>query len=129
MIDCSKCPERGCCCGIFPFDKKVIEKHRDKFQIVPEKEVDMGDRVAFITNDLLCVFLNRQTKLCMIYNDRPDVCKMFGVVENKELQCVYFRRSGNKRSDASKRQVEKHIDKMIEDIIDYDKKPKIKEIQ
>ena len=128
VIDCSKCPEKGCCCGIIPFDKNIIEKHKNKFQVVPEKEVDMGKEVAFITSDILCIFLNRQTKLCMIYEDRPEVCKMYGIVKNKQLQCPYFRRSGNKRSDASKRQVEKYIDKMIEDIVDYDKKPKFENI-
>jgi len=128
MINCSKCPKRGDCCGIIPFNKELIKKHKDKFQVEVQKEVDMGEEVSFITEDLFCIFLNRQTKLCMIYEDRPRVCKLYGVTKNKDLQCPYFRPSGNKRSPASRKQIERHIDKMTNNIINHDKKIRIQKI-
>lgn len=117
MIDCSKCPERGTCCGIIPMSKELVEKNKDKFQVIPVKIVEDKSNCAVLTEDILCVFLDRKTKLCVIYEKRPNVCKLYGMVKHKDLQCAYFKRSGNRRSEASQKQVEKHIKKMTDDFI------------
>ena len=98
MIDCSKCPNPGSCCGIFRMNKEWAKKHEKDFQIKPSKIVDQKDFVAFLTDDMFCIFLNRETKLCSIYEDRPDVCRLSGSSRHPDLQCPYFKRSGNPRS-------------------------------
>ena len=117
MIDCSKCPKPGDCCGIFPMNKELVEKNKDKFQVKPYKIVMMENSVGIITEDLLCVFLNRKIGKCTIYDQRPDICKLYGVLDDKRLRCPYFKRSGNRRSPGSQKQVEKHNIKMSEELM------------
>ena len=115
MIDCSKCPNKGACCGIIPMSKESIKK--ESFQVKPKEIIEDDKEMAYIiTDDLFCVYLNRETRRCSIYENRPEVCKLYGVSKDKRLQCAYFKPSGNKRSEASKKQVEKYIDKMIDDL-------------
>jgi len=38
-----------------------------------------------LTNDGMCPFLSRHDQVCVIYDDRPYVCRAFG--EIPELQC------------------------------------------
>jgi Fe-S-cluster containining protein len=114
-IDCLKCPaklnkEASHCCGIIPFNIKFLESRKDKFQSKGELK-DAGDVGIILTPDLLCVFLNRETKLCSIYDERPQVCRDYGMIE--KLPCLYFKRSGNPRSVASQKQVSKKIDRDI----------------
>ena len=117
MIDCSKCPDKGCCCGIFQMDKKLVEKHKDKFQVETEKIVEDKNWIALLTKDLGCIFLNRKTKNCMIYEDRPEVCRLYGISKDPRLQCPYFKRSGARRSPGSQKKVEKKIDSMTKQIM------------
>ena len=117
MIDCSKCPERGTCCGIIPMDKSLIEYNKDKFQVTPVKIVETSDKCAVLTDDILCIFLNRETKLCSIYDKRPEVCKLYGVTKYKDLLCPYFKSNGKRRSEASQKQVERHIKKLTNNFL------------
>ena len=120
MIDCSKCLKRGSCCGIFMMDKEWVMKHKFKMQVVPNKIIggeDNSKHIAFLQNDLLCVFLNRETKMCAVYDNRPQVCKDYGLVKDENLQCPYFKPSGNRRSEASQKKVERHFDKLVNKIL------------
>jgi len=118
MIDCSKCLKRGSCCGIFPMDKDFANKHKTNFQIVPEKVIEQKDLISFLTKDLACVFMNRETKLCSIYEDRPNICRDYGMSGHPDLQCPYFKKSGNPRSEASRKKIERHFDKLYKKLID-----------
>jgi len=108
-IDCSKCPENSGCCGIVPFEKEFTEKHKSKFQVKPVK-IKEG---VVITEDFRCVFMNRETKLCAIYDDRPEVCRLFGTKEGIQksglgLACPHFKPNGNEWSPAMKAKI-KHV--------------------
>lgn len=108
MINCDLCPRKGSCCGVFPISKEIIEKHRDKFQVLPTKELDMGnEKMAILTEDILCVFLDRKTKLCSIYEDRPEICRMFGTTTEKDymIACPYFKPNGHPWSEAKAKQI------------------------
>jgi len=119
MIDCSKCPERGCCCGVFSMDLKFIEKHREKFQVKPTKEIKSDNLVAVLCSDFLCVFLNRKSRLCAIYDDRPEVCKLYGKSKKfKELLCPYFKPNGKPWSEAKIKQIEKYLDLCTKRVLD-----------
>lgn len=110
-----KCGE---CCGVVPIQEEVILRNIDKIQVKPtqtftieeEKQYDgsIQRNVKYpMTEDLLCIFLNRETKQCMIYDDRPDVCKDYGVKE--ELPCPYLKCNGNRRSPAKTRRMQRQI--------------------
>jgi Fe-S-cluster containining protein len=98
-------------------DKKFVDKHKTHFQIVPEKIVGEKDRISFLTSDLACVFLNRETRLCSVYEDRPNICRAYGMSDNQDLQCPYFKKSGNPRSEASRKKIERHFDKLFNKLI------------
>jgi len=117
MIDCSKCPDRGCCCGVFMMSKELVNKHRDKFQVKQFQVLEDKDSITIVTDDLGCIFLNRKTRRCEIYEDRPEICRLYGMSKDKKLQCAYFKPSGNPRSEASKKQVLKYIDKMNKEVM------------
>ena len=110
VIDCSKCPEGAGCCGILPFKKEFLEKHKEKFQVKPVQISDSKEIVGVITEDLKCIFLNRETNLCAIYQDRPEVCRLFGTKEGilkagLGLACPYFKPNGSDWSKAMKTRI------------------------
>ena len=103
MIDCSKCPNRGDCCGLIPFTNEFIEKHKDKFQVKEVKIISSSEEKTDITDDMHCIFLNRSTKRCTVYNDRPKVCRLYGVTDDERLACEFFKPNGNPRSEAGQK--------------------------
>ena len=118
MIDCSKCLKQGDCCGLFPMNKELVNRNKHKFQVNPSKIIENGNRIVILTEDLFCVFLNRETKTCMIYEERPNVCKLYGVSKDKRLQCPYFKPSGAKRSKASMKKVSRYCDCMHKQLME-----------
>jgi len=49
-----------------------------------------GDKYAVINlgEDGYCAFLNRETRMCEIYNERPDTCRKFS---NESEECKRIR--------------------------------------
>jgi hypothetical protein len=45
------------------------------------------------------VFFDRENHKCAIYDERPEVCRLYGMIDR--LPCPHFKRSGNPRSPAS----------------------------
>ena len=104
-IECSKCPDKGSCCGPVPFEKGFVEKYKDKIQVKSQKMVWDDNRDVFVTEDLGCIFLNRQTRDCMIYEFRPEICKAYGNSDDVRIACPYFKKNGNPRSEARTKQI------------------------
>ena len=105
MIDCSKCPGQGICCGFFPFSEKFFEKYKDKMQVKPIKIFKQHGFIAAVTEDLRCVFQNPKTWRCAIYEDRPDICRLYGTKEGIQkkglgIACPFFKPNGNEWSRA-----------------------------
>jgi len=109
-----KCkPNCGECCGCVPFTLELIEKHKDKFQREVLETLPAGDNeVVVVSKSSFCVFLKEDDKSCVIYEDRPDVCKMYG--KDPELPCPYVKQNGNPRSEAGVRQWQRKIDHDVE---------------
>jgi len=93
-------------CG-YEFEQKV-SKSLGEFD---NKNKVYGKKGTLIYEDLRCPFLDRKTRLCKIYENRPKVCIDYGNIE--KLQCPYFKRSGNVRSEGSRKQIEKDLDRKI----------------
>ena len=118
-IPCDMCPAKfdktkSHCCGIIPFPLKFFETHRQFFKESGELKDD-GNVGIILTKDFLCVFYDRKEHKCAIYNERPEICRKYGMIP--ELPCMYFKRSGNRRSQGSekitKRFIEKQVDKAV----------------
>jgi Fe-S-cluster containining protein len=114
IVDAGKC-DAGCC-GMFPMPAKLLQLH-DKFAVQPDEVQVSGEFCSAMTNDQYCVFLDREKKTCNIYESRPDICKRFGADEHPSLQCRWLKPNGRPRSEASQKQVERHVKKMVDDLV------------
>jgi hypothetical protein len=99
------------CCGIIPFPLKFLESHKPFFQESGELKDD-GDRAIILTKDFLCVFYDRKNHKCAIYEERPEVCRLYGMID--KLPCLYFKRSGNPRSPASQKIIKRQLNAMVD---------------
>jgi len=106
-----KCKKNcGDCCGAIPIHKKLWEKHR---HLLPPKVfvTVIGDYI--FPDSTMCVYLD-ENKNCMIYKDRPGVCRTFG---SKELPCPFLKPSGKLRSIASKKKIMRLQDDKLDDFL------------
>ena len=109
-----KC-KKGCyeCCGPVPFPIETLELHEAKVQI-EIKELLKNSEGLFIplTTDGMCPFLHRKQFNCLIYNDRPIICKNFGLSENNP--CAYIKPNGNPRGLAKQKQIKRKLKQTLE---------------
>jgi hypothetical protein len=116
VINCSLCPHKtnsaeGVCCGVIPFPIKFLEEHKKLFKENGELK-ESGDIGIVLTPDLLCVFFDRINHNCAIYEERPEVCRLYGNID--KLPCPHFKRSGNPRSPASKKITLRFINEQVD---------------
>ena len=103
----------GECCGIVFFTKELAKSKELLAQVKPIEIHEFNDEIYPQTTDGLCVFLNRQTRKCVIYNDRPKVCREYGLVKN--LECPYIKPNGNLRTPAKIRRMQRKINHYVDD--------------
>ena len=99
------------CCGPIPFPSEQYYQLKHLVQVEPASEIRAEDgRFVFpIADDLRCVFLNRTTYMCSIYEQRPQVCRDYGHID--ELPCPCFKTSGLMRTRAERREMRRKIDR------------------
>jgi Fe-S-cluster containining protein len=109
-----KCVE-GCkaeCCGIVPIPKELAKKHEEKAQVKAVEIMPFSNSdIVPMTKDAFCIFLDRDTKKCVIYEERPDVCRKYGLIE--DLQCQYIDVRGKTRTPAKQRRMLRHINREV----------------
>lgn len=107
-------PGCGQCCGIVIFDLATWEKH--KCQAIDVDKVKVFDDQVVPTRKVGgCVFLDRQ-KRCLIYEDRPEVCRKYG---ESCLPCPILRPDGTRRSREEKRQMKEMIGRQVDEFLAY----------
>ena len=84
LVEAGRC--KALCCGCIPIPLDLYYENEDKAQGEVVDFVTSGDDVCVVTKDLLCVFLNRATRSCSIYEQRPQVCRDYGKIA--ELSCA-----------------------------------------
>ena len=85
------CKDCGECCGLIPFTAQELNKYQ---HLVQEKYVpsDLFEGLLIpLTKSWYCVFLNKVTKRCLIYTDRPEVCRLQGTIP--KLPCPRLKQS------------------------------------
>lgn len=79
----------GChdCCGPVPFSIGFLKAHKAKMQCFDNKYLNSTEPGYFIPvpTDGYCVFVDRATDLCLVYRDRPKVCRLYGRIP--DLPC------------------------------------------
>lgn len=92
------------CCGLIPFNLQFYAQHHE---LVVDERVERLLRIENftlpITDDLQCCFLDREDLKCLIYDDRPGICRLFGNIDN--LRCPYYDSQGNSRTRSERRRI------------------------
>lgn len=75
------CKDCGLCCGCYPLPRWLVAKYADRVQRavqwVPYDEKYIHPKTA----DGKCPFLSVWDKRCVVYEDRPWVCRLYGTDE------------------------------------------------
>jgi hypothetical protein len=109
-----KCKENcGKCCSCIPLSKQVFEKNRQKLQTLDFEIIELRGEIIPQTKSGTCVFLDRQTKKCLIYKDRSDICKIYGT---KILPCPFLLPDGSPRPAEKMKDWEDAFDKSFNDL-------------
>lgn len=104
---------KGSCCGIVPIHAPVLYRNRKMWQVELVKQFPTSEGILPVTDDGLCIFLNRNKHKCMIYLSRPLVCRVYGTV--KELQCPYIKMNGMVRTKEEQEVMKIKITKDVDD--------------
>jgi len=106
------------CCRIVGIPLAVVKKYEHLKQVEVLKVFgDKNDVVYPVTPDKRCVFLNRKSGLCMIYEDRPAVCRHYG--RFPEAECPFLTITGRLRT---KEEIKKTVEmnkKLIRDKLKF----------
>lgn len=120
MLDCkNSCGE---CCGIISISKELAKRTEHLAQVKPKKIIENGNDIWVITEDLFCIYLNRKTKRCAIYDERPEVCRNYGSIP--ALPCPYFREDGTRRDKIERTAIQIKINQQIDNILEKIEKNK-----
>lgn len=114
MFECKE--NCGECCGIIPFPKKLAKETEHLAQVKPTKIIQDKENLYILTKDLMCVYLNRKTKECMIYDKRPRICRIYGLIST--CPCPYFKINGDKRKLWERQLIRTRIDEMVDRAIE-----------
>lgn len=98
-----KCIE-GCleCCKVQPFPQEFVKKHKKNFQVDPTEILDSGEVMVVLTDDRLCVFLDRKAKECSIFKNNPEKCRLHDLFTGKKLICHKENKHGNNNTKKNK---------------------------
>lgn len=96
-----KCRESCCdCCGPIPFTIDVFEKHKHKIK-GKYNLVQAGNLVSPMGKDGICAFVDPGTKKCLIYENRPDICRKYGI--DPAIPCPHLNRDGTRKNRRERR--------------------------
>jgi Fe-S-cluster containining protein len=97
-------PDCGKCCGVVPMDPGLLEKFRERqHRAIREVKVLSSGEVLARTWDGFCTFLS-EDKRCLVYEERPYLCRVYGTHRSRKLQCPFIKPSGNPRTEAATKQ-------------------------
>lgn len=111
-MNCSKCINKckAACCGIVPIPVSIYEKHKHKANREVLKENVFDDIIIPKTKDCVCPFLSDDFS-CLIYEERPDICKKFGDESHLLMTCSFQSNDGQIRSRPEKREIQRKVKK------------------
>jgi Fe-S-cluster containining protein len=105
-----KCKE-GChaCCSVPPLDKKIYERNKHLIK-VEVNEIKAHNKIIPVTEDNVCPFLIDEK--CIIYEDRPRVCKDMG--QTPKMPCPFVKVDGTLRNKFEVQKITNFWDKKFE---------------
>lgn len=126
MLNCDQCLSKchAACCGVVPFSKGFISKHRPVREVLKEVEIETGD-VVLETEGHNCPYL-KENYQCSVYKDRPEICKIYGNETQINLTCQFQDKDGRMRGRQERRAVERKITKFMENFLKQYERQQIK---
>lgn len=83
----------ACCCYNIPFERFELERYKDKIVNTILFTLPQGPSVVAFTDadpaNNKCPFLRADYK-CNIYENRPEVCRLFGIVP--QMPCKWLKK-------------------------------------
>ncbi len=81
MVNCFECNFNQVCCslGVTLSNKEIKKYKRKKFVPLTENNLILGHVFALEKDNIdgFCVYFDRNTRLCKIYDNRPCACKQY----------------------------------------------------
>jgi hypothetical protein len=103
---------RAACCGPVPIPLGTWHRLRSLARDA-EEIVQAGDVVVPRTADGSCVFLDLETYACRVYDDRPEVCRLFGTAPHVLLECPEQDTRGRSRTPWQRKQHRARVEAAI----------------
>lgn len=100
------------CCGVVSIPIETWVKYRHVIT-TPLNIHKINDMVYVFNEGLKCAFSLRNR--CLIYPDRPNVCKKFG--EGEDLPCPFIKPNGNPWSKAMTKRLLRKGDKKYNNFV------------
>lgn len=133
MFDCKKLHSKcqAMCCNIVPFSQERWDRNQNKIVTQPKRimpamgptkciengfRIDLEGDIIPETETGKCPFL-RKDLLCNIYEDRPEVCKIFGTESHVMMKCNFQDKNGNIRSRQANRKILREQEKWTNNLI------------
>jgi len=106
------------CCLCCPLPEDLVRDNQDKIQ---EQPVDVWKAPSYKgvpqclapTPSLKCCFL-KDDYTCAVYDERPEICRMFGDESNCFLSCEFQHKDGQQRSSRARQRLLKKCEKKHE---------------
>ena len=115
---CQHCTDT--CCGIVPLSEETFYGNIDIVQAEIKDILTENGELYPITIDGKCVFYDREIRKCLIYSDRPQVCKDFATNHkgNIMLMCPYYRSNGKRRRPVDTKRLIREVKKIVKRRLD-----------
>lgn len=117
-MSCPNCKDfqhlcKSGCCGYVPIDKVVWERNQSNVQTLVKEVMEMGDGAVLpLTYSGKCPFLTAELA-CAIYDERPEVCRLFGNETHINLTCSYQKADGSARSFHERKRLDKKQNSIV----------------
>jgi len=114
------CACRADCCGATPFERQFIVENyisitlQEKYTLKPIPDSNV---VLPMTEDSKCIFLDRNTYSCNIYEKRPVICRQFGDESSRWLFCPHMDATGKGRIRQQRRNLQRKLKAVFDSYI------------
>ena len=105
------------CCGPTPMSRDFIVEHYLSIPVELKytlSAIPQSDYVLPMVDDDRCLFLDRTTCSCKIYDDRPEICRKFGDETHLMLSCPHMDAAGEDRNRQQRRKLQRNRDKAMD---------------
>lgn len=120
-MSCPNCKDfhhlcKAACCGVVPIPEETWKNYGYKAQRNFSKLIPFADgQMIPVTKDNICPFLSKDLK-CAIYDQRPEVCQLYGNATELLLTCALQNPDGSARSFFQRQRILKKQNQRVNEL-------------